>query len=170
MDDRTRLFLCILATGGCFALLFALFGSVTGIVTRLDGRTGGTGLGWRVARAFGPLPPAVEGGLVGAVDGGLFGLLVGTVVGVVAGWNTPAELAVLRPVALVTGLLVALAVVFGLFAGLVAMIGVRAVLWLFVGGMGGAVTGLLTAGVPGLFVGVLVGAAGGVVVSRWARP
>ncbi len=52
MDERTRLFVCVLASVGFFAALAGLFGALTGALTWRDGRAAGTMLGLSVARAF----------------------------------------------------------------------------------------------------------------------
>ena len=52
MDERTRLFLWVLASVGSFAVLFAMFGAFVGFVSAREGRAGGTGIGLGVARAF----------------------------------------------------------------------------------------------------------------------
>src|SRR3954471_17290116 len=96
LDARTRLFLWVLATQGCFAVLFALFGANTGALRWREGRPAGTRLGLSVARAFDRIrgmdhTPTVRGALTGGTDGAAFGLVVGTVVGLVVGWRVPAE-------------------------------------------------------------------------------
>ena len=50
MDERTRLFLCVLLSVGFFAVLGGLFGAVAGAFAWRDGRAAGTGLGLAVAR------------------------------------------------------------------------------------------------------------------------
>ena len=52
MDERLRLFAWIAGSGGCFGLLGAGFGAVTGFLCWRGGRAAGTGFGIRLARAF----------------------------------------------------------------------------------------------------------------------
>jgi hypothetical protein len=63
-------------------------------------------------------------------------------------------------------LLIAMTLVLGLFAGLVAVIGARALVGLFLGSMSGALIGMAVGGVDGLFYGTTIGAGGGVLLSR----
>src|SRR5436190_16203996 len=171
VDSQTRLFLWILASAGCFAMLLGLFGAVTGAVNWSQGRQAGTVFGLSVVRAFRRLSeeelrPAAAGALVGGADGIVFGVMMGTLIGLFAGWHVPAEWQILRPILLTAGLLVGLAVALGLFAGVIQVIGVRAVLGLFLGGMTGATLGAAWNGLDGLFFGTLAGAAIGVGLIR----
>jgi hypothetical protein len=174
VDERTRLFLCVLGAAAFFALLLGLFGALTGAVNWSSGRAGGTALGLGARRAFArlaerPLSPAGEGALVGGVDGAAFGAVVGLVVGLIAGWSFPAEWLVLRPVLLTATVLVVAAVLFGLLAGGLAVVGPRVVAGLFVGAMAGALGGYAVAAVDGLFFGTLAGAAAGAAAARLWR-
>src|SRR5262249_41151931 len=140
VDSHTRLFLWILASNGCFAVLLGLFGAITGAMNWSQGRQAGTVFGLSVVQAFRRLSeeelrPAAAGALAGCTGGIVFGVILGTAAGLFAGWHVPAEWQVLRPILLTAGLLVGLAVALGLFAGVIQVIGVRAVLGLFLGGM-----------------------------------
>jgi hypothetical protein len=166
----------VLATEACFALLFAAFGAVAGAKQWREGRPAGTWLGLSVARAFDRIrgvdhTPTVHGALTGGADGAAFGLVVGTAVGLVVGWRVPAEWELLRPILLAVGSLVGCAVAFGLFAGMVTVLGTPAVLGLFVGGVGGALLGFWLGGLDGLMLGALGGAVAGTALSpRKGRP
>ena len=166
----------MLATEACFALLFAAFGAITGALRWREGRPAGTRLGLSVARAFDRIrgvdhTATVHGALTGGADGAAFGLVVGTVVGLVVGWRMPAEWELLRPILLAVGALTGSAVALGLFAGMVAAIGTRAVLGLFLGGVGGALLGFRLGGLDGLMLGAIGGAALGAAISpRRGRP
>jgi hypothetical protein len=174
MDERTRLFLCVLASAGFFAALCGLFGAVTGAVAWRAGRPAGTGLGLAVARAFArlaeePMTPGRCGALVGATDGLVFGALAGTGFGLVAGWRGQAEWQTLGPVALAAILLVAGALLFGGTALALAFGGRRSVLGLFVGSMVGALAGFALAGADGLLAGAVLGVVGGTAVGMLGR-
>src|SRR5262245_47469355 len=162
MDEGTRLFWWLLGGEGVFALLGGAFGAITGFFHARSGRSAGTRVGQGVARAYDRLSddglsPVARGTVVGGTDGVVFGVVVGTVVGLVAAWHVPGGWAVFRPAALAGVLLVGTAVALGLFAGLMAFIGVRAVVGLFIGGMAGALAGFAWARADGLFVGILAG-------------
>jgi hypothetical protein len=166
MDERTRLFLCVLGSVGFFAVLCGAFGAVTGAVAWRGGRPAGTAFGLAVARAFTrlaeePISPARCGALVGATDGLLFGALLGTVFGLVAGWRGQGEWQALRPVALTAVCLAGGALLFGGTAFALAAGGRRSVLGLFVGGLAGALIGFALDGADGLLVGAVVGFLGG---------
>jgi hypothetical protein len=169
LDERTRLFLCVLASVGFFAVLAGLFGALTGVITWRGGRAAGTLLGLSVARSFARLSErglskAAWGALVGGTDGAVFGAAVGTLVGLIAGWYGRAEWDTLRPVLLASLLLVTAAVLFGLAAIGLTIAGTRAILGLFVGSMAGASEGLLLGGADGLLIGVLAGGIAGTVL------
>jgi hypothetical protein len=166
MDERTRLFLCVLASVGFFGVLGGLFGAITGAIAWRGGRPAGTGLGLAVARAFTrladePMSPGRCGALVGATDGILFGALLGTVFGLLAGWRGSAEWQTLRPIVLAAILLAAGALLFGGTAFALAAGGRRSVLGLFVVGILGALTGFMLAGADGLIAGAVAGALAG---------
>ncbi len=169
MDARTRLFFCVLASIGFFAVLAGLFGALTGVVTWRGGRAAGTLLGFSVARAFARLSAdglskTAWGALVGGTDGAAFGAGIGTLIGLIAGWYGRAEWETLRPVLLASMLLVVAAVLFGLAAVGLTIAGTRALLGLFIGGMAGALEGLFLAGADGLVIGVLTGSVAGTVL------
>jgi hypothetical protein len=169
LDERTRLFLCVLASVGYFAVLAGLFGALTGVITWRGGRAAGTLLGFSVARAFarlsvGGLSKTAWGALVGGTDGVVFGACIGTLVGLIAGWYGRAEWETLRPVVVASMSLVVAAILFGLAAIGLTMAGTRAILGLFVGGMAGALEGAFLGGTDGLIIGVLVGGVAGTVL------
>jgi hypothetical protein len=171
MDERTRLFLWVLAGGGFFALLGAAFGALTGALTWRSGRAAGTGLGLAVARAFArvadaELSPTRTGALVGGVDGAAFLGVVGAIIGYVAGARRPAEWQTLRSAMLAGALLVLGGAFFGLLAYRIVAGGVRAVAGLFVGGLLGAVLGHSLGGLDGLLIGAIGGAVAGTFALR----
>jgi hypothetical protein len=166
VDDRTRLFLCVLASAGFLAVLAGLFGALTGVITWKDERAAGTGLGFSVARAFARLSenglsPSTYGALVGGADGVLFGALAGTLIGLVAGWYGRGEWETLRPILLGATLLAGGAVLFGLMAFGLAIAGTRCLLGLFVGALAGAFDGFQAGGIAGLLPGLLAGGIAG---------
>ena len=176
MDAPTRLFLWVLASDACFAILFGAFGAITGAIRWREGRPAGTRLGLGVARAFDRIrgvehTPTVQGALAGGADGAFFGLVVGTVVGVFVGWRVPGEWELLRPILLTVGSLAGCALAFGLFAGMMTVLGTRGMFGLFVGSVGGALLGFWLGGVDGLMIGMVGGAVVGPLFSlRRGRP
>jgi hypothetical protein len=175
LDERTRLFLCVLASVGFFAVLAGLFGALTGIITWRSGRAAGTLLGLSVARAFARLSEhglskGAWGALVGGTDGVVFGAGVGTLVGLIAGWSGRAEWDTLRPILVASLLLVAAAILFGLAAFGLTIAGTRAILGLFIGGMAGAMEGFLLGRVDGLVIGLFAGGVVGSVLFLVFRP
>lgn len=164
MDERTRLFLWVLAGEGVFAALGGLFGALTGLVHACQGRVGGTPLGQGVARAYARgaedgLSLPARGTLIGGIDGMAFGAVVGTLVGLAAAWQGPDAWPLFRLVLLTSLFLVLTALALGGFAGLITLVGPRAVVGLFAGGMSGALLGFSHRGADGLFLGTLLGAA-----------
>jgi hypothetical protein len=169
LDERTRLFLCVLASAGFFAVLAGMFGALTGVITWRGGRAAGTLLGLSVARAFARLSvdglsKTAWGALVGGTDGVVFGAGIGTLIGLIAGWYGRAEWETLRPVLAASMSLVAAAILFGLAAVGLTIAGTRAILGLFVGGMAGALEGIFLGGADGLIIGVLAGGVAGTVL------
>src|SRR5438552_974629 len=174
MDERTRLFLWVLAGGGSFSFLGASFGALTGAMTWKNGRAGGTALGFAVARAFAraagaELPPVRKGALVGGTDGLVFLGLIGTVIGFIAGARHPSEWATLRPLLFGATLLVAGAAFFGVLAYAIVAGGVRAIAALFVGAILGALIGHAFGALSGLLIGAISGAVVGTAVALSLR-
>jgi hypothetical protein len=169
LDERTRLFLCVLASAGFFAVLAGLFGALSGAIAWGEGRAAGTGMGMSVARAFARLSDrglsvTTWGALVGGTDGVLFGAVVGCLFGLAAGWYGRGEWETLRPILLGSLLLVGGAVLFGMMAFGLAVAGTRSLVGLFVGGLAGALDGLGIGGVDGLVLGLFTGAISGTVL------
>jgi hypothetical protein len=169
VDERTRLFLCVLASAGFFSVLAGLFGALVGVVTWRDGRAAGTGLGMSVARAFArvsdqSMPPARLAAIVGGADGAIFGAFLGTLFGLVAGWHGQTEWQTLRPILLASVLLVAAAVLFGLMAFGLTLAGTRCLLGLFIGGVAGAIDGFQIWQVDGLILGMCAGSVFGTIL------
>ena len=166
----------MLVSVACFTTLFGAFGALTGAIRWREGRPAGTRLGLGVAHAFDRIrgvehTPTIQGALAGGADGAFFGLVVGTVVGGIVGWRVPAEWELLRPILLTVATLAGCALAFGLFAGMMTVLGTRAMLGLFVGSVGGALLGFWLGGVDGLMIGMIGGAAVGPLFSpRKGRP
>ena len=165
----------MLASEACFAVLFAAFGAITGAIRWREGRPAGTRLGLSVARAFDRIrgvdhTPTIQGALTGGADGVVFGLVVGTVVGLIVGWRVPAEWELLRPILVTACALTGAALAFGLFAGLMTVLGTRATLGLFVGSVGGALLGFWLGGLDGLMIGAVGGAVVGPLLSPRTGP
>ena len=169
MDERLRLFAWIAGGGGCFGLLGAGFGAVTGFLCWRGGRAAGTGFGMRLARAFErtgerPFSPSGRGAIIGAVDGFLFLAVVGVLLGAIAGHGRtmgPVATAIVVTVLL----LMAGALFFGGLAYVASTTGVRGVAALFSGAAAGGIPGYWLASATGLLIGVVGGAAVGILIS-----
>jgi hypothetical protein len=169
MDERTRLFLCVLASAGFFSVLGGLFGALAGVVTWRDGRAAGTSLGMSVARAFArvseqSMSPGTLAAIVGGTDGAIFGAFLGCVFGLVAGWHGQAEWQTLRPILLGSMLLVGAAILFGLMAVGLTAAGTRCLLGLFIGGVAGAFDGFQIGQTDGLILGMFAGGVSGTIL------
>jgi hypothetical protein len=173
MDPQMRTFLWVLGSAGFFALLGGVFGAITGVVTWTSGRAAGSTLGLAVARAFAraaekDLPPAIKGALIGGTDGFVFLGLVGVAAGAFAASRYPASWETFWPLALGGVLIAGGALCFGGLAYLLLRLGTAVVVGLSLGGMAGALSGFVLAGVDGLLPGLLTGAAVGIgAVALW---
>jgi hypothetical protein len=162
MDDRLRIFLCVLSGAGLFGLLGAVFGAVAGAAARAGGRAAGGVPGLAVARALErvrgrPLPDVAAGAIVGGVDGLTFLGVGGTVAGLVYGYSGERRREVLLTLAQLLGVLAIAAVMFGTVATGLIRAGVWGIGAVFVAALGGAGLGARLAGLPGLFYGAMIG-------------
>jgi hypothetical protein len=174
MDDNLRIFAWVLLSGGFGALLGGAFGCLSGTMYWRSGRTAGTALGLGVAQSFnraanGRLTRGQQGAIVGTADGIVFLGLVGTVAGACFAYSGKASAATLGPVALAALMLVAGATFFGLLAYAILRAGLWAVVWLFLGGVLGAMSGIWAAGILGMFGGMVAGLLLGTIVALWTR-
>jgi hypothetical protein len=178
MDDRVRIFLCVLAGAGLFAVLGGVFGAIAGAWQRAGGRVSGGAIGVWVTQALerarqSPLPDLTAGAVIGGVDGALFLGVLGCLFGGGVGYAGAAHTHLLFDVGLGAAALVAIALGFGCIAhgltrGGVRSFGVFFLVIILCGTLGGGV-----AGVVGVFIGALVGMAlgaiGGFVVGPGRR-
>ncbi len=175
MEERLRIFFCVLAGGGGLGLIGAAFGALARVWFLRSGRASGAVIGSVVVRSAEEalrreFSGTTRAALGGAADGGFFLGLVGGVLGAYAGQGGPERIGVLL-VVLVGGLLLALgAVLFGAAGYALVRVGSRAVGFLFVGAMVGAVLGARVGGDDGLLIGTLTGALLGTCVSALAAP
>jgi hypothetical protein len=163
MDDRIGLFLYLLAGAGIFGVVGALFGALARALALHHGQAAGGPLGQLVADAVrkvrdGELSPGAGAAISGAVEGACFLAVVGCLVGAVAGYQEEDRLRVLVYSSLGIIGLAAAATVFGVVAYGLLWVGVRVVLGVFLGGLGGALTGGWLDGADGILLGTLTGA------------
>jgi hypothetical protein len=173
VDEQLLTFARVLACGGFFAFVGALFGGFVGHLSWKRGRPAGSVAGLSVARAMARMAgqegtPGSTGALVGAVDGFLFLGLSGVALGLFAakshmGW------AVLNRLAFGFLVLSGGAVFFGGLAVGISYAGVRAIAGVFAGGMLGAASGGLVGHGDGIVFGAVGGMAAGTILSLFRR-
>ncbi len=171
MDDHWRTFVWAVAGGGLLGVLGLLFGALTGVLTRLDGRAAGGIIGRTVLRKINqvrerPLSSTVAAGIVGGAEGtvflGVFGVLLGALIGYLG--LLTARMGLLLGLGGVV--LVLAAALFGVLAYLLSWSGPRAVgLVCLAALLGALVGGSWTGGGDGLLIGTLTGVLAGVPAS-----
>lgn len=167
MDSISRLFVWTLVSFLYFGALGAIFGAISSVFNRRQGRVSGSYLGLRVAAAFEPLPPFAHAAIVGGVDGLSFGAVVGALLGLALAWQGRDEWARLRVACGVGLALVVLAMVFGFLAHKIADDERVAVLGLCGGGFLGLSIGFVLGGGDGLILGALLGLVLGAGIALW---
>jgi hypothetical protein len=175
MDERFRIFFCILGGALGFGLIGAAFGALARVVFHASGRTSGSAIGAGAVRGLEyvrreDLSERARALVSGAADGTVFLVVLGGLLGAYVGYQGPEEAPLLLYALVGAAVLAVAAVLFGVTGYLMAGTGVRVVTLLFVGGILGALAGGLAEGPDGLLVGTLAGAFLGVAVSVWARP
>ena len=175
MDERFRIFFCILGGAAGFGLIGAVFGALARALFHASGKTSGTGIGAAAVRGLEhlrgeDLSEWSRARVSGAADGAVFLGVLGGLLGAYAGYQGPEEMPLLLDALLGAAVLALAAVLFGVTGYVMAGTGVRVVALLFVGGILGALAGAVAAGPDGLIVGTLAGAFLGIAVSVWARP
>ena len=175
MDERFRIFFCILGGAAGFGLVGAGFGALARVLFHASGKTSGTGIGTAAVRGLEYLrdeevSERARALVSGAADGAVFLGVAGGLLGAYAGYRGPEWTPLLLDTLLGAAVLALAAVLFGVTGYLMAGTGVRVIGLLFVGGMLGALAGAVTAGTDGLLVGTLAGAFIGIAVSVWAQP
>jgi hypothetical protein len=173
VDEQLQSFARVLAAGGFFALLGAVFGGLVGYLSWKRGRPAGSAAGLAAARALARAAgrdntPGTTGIVVGATDGLLFLGLAGTALGLLAArghieWTVPGRVAF--------GLLVLAggAVFFGGLAFGIIYSGTRGVAGVFAGGMLGAVSGALLGRSDGIVIGAVSGVFAGTILGVTSR-
>lgn len=167
MNDRLGVFLWTFGGGLAFAVVGAAFGGLTGGVNARHGRTGGTVIGRRIARAIEglfrrPLSEFQRGVLVGATDGAIFLGLVGIVLGLIADRADYDPEAWLVPIFLILVGAAVLAAIFGMIAFGMSSRGWQSLGGVVFGGLAGMLVAILCIGrdhlVPSAVCGMVLGA------------
>jgi hypothetical protein len=175
MDERFRIFFCILGGAAGFGLIGAVFGGLARVLFHASGKTSGSGIGTAAVRGLEYLRDAevserARALVSGAADGAVFLGVAGGLLGAYAGYQGPEWTPLLLDALLGAAVLAVAAVLFGISGCLMAGTGVRVVGLLSAGGVLGALVGFLAAGSDGLVAGTLAGAFLGIVLSVWAQP
>ena len=170
MDERLRISVWLVSGGGLGAVLGGAFGALTGALYAQHGGSAGTRFGRGVADAFARAaeeePSAVRrAAITGAADGVLFLGIIGTLTGVGVAIIGHAPLRWLGAAALGSAFLVGAAAFFGILAYVMAHNGVRAVVYVFAGGLFGSSVARVLLGadrcllgtIPGLVLGLALG-------------
>src|SRR6185437_3806204 len=143
MDERLRISLWIVSGGGLGGVLGGAFGGLAGMLHARSGHSAGTGFGRRVAAAFARTAerepsPSRRGAITGAADGVLFLGILGTLLGALVASVGNADPRWLGVAAMGSVLLVGAAAFFGILAYALARNGMRAVFYVFGGGLLGS--------------------------------
>ncbi len=143
MDERLRISVWIVSGGGLGVVLGGAFGGLAGMLHARSGHSAGTGFGRRVADAFARTaerkPSLLRyGAITGAADGVLFLGLLGAVLGALVASVGNADPRWLGLAALGSVLLVLAAAFFGVLGYALAHNGIRAVFYVFGGGLVGS--------------------------------
>jgi hypothetical protein len=175
MDERFRIFFCILGGAAGFGLIGAAFGGLARALFHASGKASGTAVGAAAVRGLEhlrgeDLSAPARARVSGAADGAVFLGALGGLLGAYAGYQGPEEMPLLLYALLGAAALALAAALFGVTGYLMAGTGVRVVVLLFVGGICGALAGALAEGPDGLLLGTLAGAFLGIAVSVWTRP
>jgi hypothetical protein len=162
MDERLRVSLWVVVSGGLGAVLGGAFGGLAGLLYAQGGGAAGTRFGRRVADAFAragqsEASPTARAALVGAADGFLFLGVVGVLAGAAAAVFGRADPRWLAPAALGAALLVGAAAFFGSLAYSMTRHGARAITCILGGGLFGSLAAGLLLGVDDCLFGTLPG-------------
>jgi hypothetical protein len=174
MDERIRIFFCILGGGAAFGLLGGAFGALARVVFQASGRAAGGFVGDAAVRAVeytrgADLSERARALVSGGSDGACFLGLLGGLLGTYVGYRGPTETPLLLDALVVVAVLAVGAVLFGLTGYLLAGTGMQAVVLLFLGGLLGAFAGAWLDGPDGLLFGTLTGAFLGICLSLRPR-
>jgi hypothetical protein len=170
MDERIRIFFCIVGSAAGFGLIGAAFGALARLHYWASGHSAGGFVGAAAVRAAEyvrrvELSERARAVLGGACDGACFLGLLGGLLGAFVGYRGPEEMPVLLYALVGGAVLAGVAVVFGVVGYRMEGAGVRVVALMFVGGMAGALLGAQVGGADGIIVGTLTGALLGLGVS-----
>jgi hypothetical protein len=174
MDERIRIFFCILGGAAGFGLVGAVFGALARVFSQASGQAAGGIVGASAVRAVEyvrgcPLSERTRDLLSGGSDGACFLGCVGGLLGAYVGYRSPAETSLLLDALGTVAVLALAAVAFGVTGYLMAGKGVGVVALLFLGGMAGALGGAWLGGTDGLLIGAVAGAFLGVCLTRLPR-
>jgi hypothetical protein len=175
MDERIRIFFCILGGAVGFGVIGAVFGGFARALFHASGKASGTAVGAAAVSGLeylrgDELSDLARARVSGAADGAVFLGVLGGLLGAYAGYQGPEETPLVLYALLGAAVLAVGAVLFGVTGYLMEGTGVRVVVLLFVGGICGALIGALAEGPDGLILGTLAGAFLGIAVSAWGRP
>jgi hypothetical protein len=170
MDERIRIFFCIVGGAAGFGLIGAAFGALARVHYWASGHQAGGFVGAAAVRAAEyvrrtELSERARAILSGSGDGACFLGLLGGLFGAFVGYGGPQEMPVLLDALLGGAVLAVAAVGFGIAGYRLEGMGVRVVALLFVGGMAGALLGAQLDGADGIIGGALVGALAGIAVN-----
>lgn len=170
MDERIRIFFCIVGGAAGFGLIGAAFGALARLHYWASGHSAGGVVGAAAVRAAEyvrgtELSERARALLGGGCDGACFLGLLGGLFGAFVGYRGPQETPVLLYALLGGAALALAAVLFGLAGYRLEGSGVRVVALLFVGGIAGALLGAQVGGADGIIVGVVGGALAGMGVN-----
>jgi hypothetical protein len=175
MDERMRIFFCVLAGAAGLGVVGGAFGALARVLFLASGRAAGSRVGAAAVRVledvFGmELSETARGAVSGGADGACFLGVVGALAGLLVGFRGPSETSVLLYIVLGALVLAGAAVVFGVGGYVLAHSGVSIIGFLFVGGILGAILGSWVGGTDGLLVGTLGGAMLGTAAAVFMRP
>jgi hypothetical protein len=162
MDERMRIFFCVLAGTAGLGAVGTVFGALARVAFLASGKAAGSRIGTAAVRilesVFGmELSETTRSAVSGGTDGAFFLGVVGALAGAVIGYRGPSEESVLLYIVVGAVLLAGAAVVFGLGGYVMAKTGVSVVGFLFIGGILGALLGSWVGGTDGLLMGTLGG-------------
>lgn len=162
MDDRWRIYLWIIGSGGFGAILGTVFGALSGAIYWSSGRTSGTSLGIRLVQSFrragqDDLSHTKQGALVGAVDGFVFLGVLGSLAGWFFVWRGWTPGFVLGTVGVTLLGLAAGAAAFGMLGYTLILTGIRGISLVCLGSLSGAILGFRLAALSGLMLGLGIG-------------
>lgn len=173
MDERLRICLWMVGGGGLGVGLGAAFGALTAVMYSRSGGTAGTRLARGIVAKFQDTPEENSSSdrtaLIGAVDGSLFLGTLGLVAGVLLGASGRGTQELIVPAAVGSTVLVSGAAFFGGLAYSLVRNGLRAVFWVFAGGLAGTLLAGFWLGADHCLLGTIPGLLLGLILSFFHR-